>query len=164
MSGNDLWLPPSGRGRGSRKKKSRQPSQPESTPSGEPPIEELYSVGRVIEGFAPEDDLYEFECKVCTGCMAEGDEIDIPFTPEYMLGPKTPIDLFVHQDYVSKIHECKGTGVNRNVWVTKKIRVPASIAEKLKAHSSISPGPVVTDPEWRLYRDEPDQGAGEAGE
>ncbi len=117
-------------------------------------IEKLYlSEGSFIP-VAGGDDLIDYECKVCTGCFAAGDTT-INFNPAFLMGPDTPIDMFVHQDLVSRIHVCKAEGPAANMWVTRKIRIPFSVAEELKAHPSVSAGPVMTDPEWRLARDEP---------
>jgi hypothetical protein len=116
-------------------------------------IEKLYlGEGTLIPTVNGEDQV-DYECKVCTGCFASG-ETTINFTPTFLMGPNTPIDMFVHQDLISKIHVCKATGPSANVWVTRKIHIPFSMAEALKAHPSVSAGPVMTDPEWRLARDE----------
>jgi hypothetical protein len=106
------------------------------------------------------EDHVEYEIEYCLGCygvpLVEISTVNLD--PAYLTSPQTPINLFVHQDLIKRIHECRGApdSLQRNLWRTTKLRIPVSLVERLKATEGIEPGPPTTDPEWRLARYEPE--------
>ena len=100
------------------------------------------------------EDTVDYEVQVCLGCIPLGEDFKFNLDPTYLVSPYTPINMFIHQSFIKLRHECSRRDPSWwwNIWSTRKLTIPAALAERLKETAGIEPGPVTTDPERRTRR------------